>query len=56
VHPHSASVCKIKKLLGFLYRFFRDAKSHLLAKLYKSLVLPVLDYCSSIWDPQSKVH
>ena len=45
-----------KKLLGFLYRFFGVAKPHLLAILYKSLVLPVLDYCSSVWDPQSRVH
>ena len=27
-----------------------------LLQLYKSLVLPTLDYCSSLWDPHFAIH
>ena len=39
--------------MGFLYRQFHPAGTPCLYQLYKSLVLPTLDYCSSIWDPSS---
>ena len=41
----------IFKLLGFLYRTFRDGSQTTLATLYKAIVVPHLDYCSSVWDP-----
>ena len=47
---------KAKKILGFVYRVFGSSGQHCLARLYKSIVLPHLDYCSSLWDPQYKVH
>ncbi len=49
---HVSSVCsRARKLLGFLYRNFRPAGRSCLSKLYRSLVLPVLDYCGAAWDP-----
>ena len=54
---HITSTCaRAKKLLGFLYRVFRLAGTSCLRRLYTALVLPVLDYSSSIWDPSQKVH
>ena len=35
------------------YRHFNQADQSTLSSLYKSLVLPLLDYCSSVWDPSS---
>ena len=29
---------------------------HPVSQLYKSLVLPILDYCSSLWDPNYAIH
>ena len=49
---HINNVCsKAKRQVGFLYRNFGRADSSSLLQLYKSLVLPILDYCSSVWDP-----
>ena len=54
---HINQVCsRTRCLLGFLYRSFGVARSPCLAKLYKALVLPVLDYCSTVWDPPHRVH
>ena len=33
-----------------------EASIKCLVKLYKVLVLPMLDYCSAVKDPQFKVH
>lgn len=43
--------CKSRKLLGFLYRGFRFGDRKCLAYLYGTLVRPILDYCSCVWDP-----
>ena len=54
---HINQVCsRTRCLLGFLYRSFGVARPPCLAKLYKALVLPVLDYCSTVWDPPHRVH
>ena len=51
-NTHISSTCaKARQQLGFLYRFFYMADSACLSHLYKCLVLPTLDYCSSVWDP-----
>ena len=53
---HIAGTCsRARKLLGFIYRCFGvGSEPRALVKLYRTLVLPVLDYCSSIWDPLFK--
>ena len=44
-----------KQKLGLLYRNFHQAyqKTRGLTHLYKSLILPKLDYCSCVWDPHT---
>ena len=40
-----------KQLLGRIHRNFRDAPKLLRHKIYKTTVLPKLDYCGAVWDP-----
>ena len=47
---------KARRLLGFLYRVFNEGGPCYLNKLYKSIVLPHLDYCCCVWDPPHKTH
>ena len=53
--PHIDHICsKSKKHLGLLFhQFYSLCSPHVLLKLYLSLVLPHLTYCSSLWDPYS---
>ena len=54
---HITNVCaRTKKLTGFIYRSFRLAGPVCLNHLYKTLICPVLDYSSSIWDPFQICH
>ena len=49
---HIDNTCvKAKKQLGLLYRHFHLAGRKALSRLYKSTVLPLLDYCACVWDP-----
>ena len=45
------SISKAKRLIGFLFRVFKEADEPFLSKLYKAIVLPHLEYCSCVWDP-----
>ena len=48
--PHINSLClKAKRQLGLLHRHFHNTDVSCRTQLYKSLVLPTLDYCSSLW-------
>ena len=50
--PHINYLCsRAKQRLGFIYRTFTQANVQCLAHLYKSLVKPLLEYCSAVWDP-----
>ena len=54
---HIDSVCcKAKRQIGMLYRHFYAGSPSCKAQLYKSLVLPILDYCSSLWDPNYAIY
>ena len=49
---HITTVCsKARKFIGFLHRYLKDAGTVCLARLFRSVVLPVLDYGSAVWDP-----
>ena len=49
---HVESVCnKARKILGLIYRRFREADPPALLQLYLSLVRPHLEYGCHIWDP-----
>ena len=51
------SVCMTAKhRVGFLYRQFHLAGPSCLTQLYKSLVVPILDYCSCVWDPNYTLY
>ena len=53
---HIGLVCKkTRKLLRMLYRnFYHFSSSHILVKLYKSLIRPHIEYACSVWDPHLK--
>ena len=50
---HIESVCcKARQQLGFIYRFFPPhCDAGTILALYKSHVLPMLDYACIVWDP-----
>ena len=50
------TVSKAKRLLGFFYGVFKEGGQQCLTRLYKSIVIPHLDYCSSVWDPPHKTY
>ncbi len=55
--PHIDNiVAKGKRLLGFLRRNLRRCPQDLKAKAYTTLVRPVLEYSSSIWDPHDTTN
>ena len=48
---------KSKRLLGTLYRkFYRLTSGAFLCQLYISLVRPILEYASIVWDPSSALR
>ena len=49
---HIDSVCfKAQRSLNFLQRNFRNCSPTIKSKLYLTYVRPILEYCSSVWDP-----
>ena len=50
---HIESVCKkARKLIGMLYRkFYKSCNSHTLHTLFKSMILPHMEYACVVWDP-----
>ena len=49
---HISNTCKkAKKHLGLLHQKFHQASPQVRSKLYSSVILPRLEYCSSVWDP-----
>ena len=53
--PHIQAVCsKARKLTALIFRtFYCHTSSVTLFKLFFSLILPHLSYCSLVWDPPS---
>ena len=47
---------KANKVLGFLRRNLKISSPSIKAKAYKTFVRPILEYCSSVWDPYEKQH
>ena len=44
-------VRKAKGISGWIYRTFKTREIDLMLTLWKSLVIPQLDYCSQLWSP-----
>ena len=52
-NTHASNVCtKANRTLGFLRRNLHSCPKEVKEAAYKGLVRPVLDYGSSVWDPQ----
>ena len=50
--PHICQVvAKAKQRVFMLFRAFRSPKTDVLLLGYNSYILPILDYCSSVWSP-----
>ena len=47
---------RARRQLGYIYRAFHHAGPATLTQLYKSTVLPLVDYCSSVWAPHHKKY
>ena len=45
---------KANRMLGLLRRTFKTRSKPVLLKMYKSVVRPHLEYCSSVWSPYYK--
>ena len=48
------AVSKANGMIGFLRRNLGAAPQKLKVQAYKSLVLPHIEYCSTVWDPHTK--
>ena len=49
-------VAKARKLSGWILRTFKSRNKDVLITLFKSLVIPVLEYCSPLWSPFDSFH
>ena len=52
----NATCCKAKRLIGYLYRYFRQASTSTLNRLYQAIILPILSYGGCIWDPHHTTY
>ena len=49
---HINTIClSARNMCGWILRTFQSRNAELLLTLWKSLVLPILDYCSQLWSP-----
>ena len=49
---HINDICRTtKRQLGRVHRQFRHAPCHLRDKIYRTTILPRLEYCCAVWDP-----
>ena len=54
-NTHVDRICsKANRTIGFLQRNLHDCPTHIKDMSYKTLVRPILDYCSSVWDPYTQ--
>ena len=49
----NAVIEKAKNIISWILRTFTTRKSTAMMTLYKSLVIPILEYCSVLWSPRS---
>lgn len=45
------AVKKAKQSIGWILRSFKSRETSLMLTLYKTMVLPLLEYCSQLWCP-----
>ena len=47
---------KAAQVNGFLYRNLRQCPSNIKSTCYKSMVWPILEYASAVWDPHTNLN
>ena len=47
-------VSKAQQIISSIYRCFKTRKPEVMIQLWKSLVIPHLDYCCQLWSPKRK--
>ena len=47
-------IARSNKLLGFIRHVAGESPPEVLLQLYRTMVLPILDYCSPVWMPHTK--
>ena len=47
-------ISKCKKVCGMILRTFMSRNATHLLSLFKALVIPIIDYCSIVWNPHLK--
>ena len=51
-HTHiDEKVAKARQLCNYILRTFRTRSAYPLISVYKSIVLPILEYCCVVWNP-----
>ena len=55
-HHIARTIEKAKNISGWILRTFESRESHLMLTLWKSLVIPHVDYCSQLWLPIRKIY
>ena len=52
---HISKICQsARNMCSWILRTFKSRSPDLMLTTWKSLVLPILDYCSQLWSPQKK--
>ena len=52
----SSIVSKAYKMVGWILRTFKSRKTDVMMTLFKSLVIPLVEYCCPLWSPQDNHH
>ena len=45
---------KVKSIIAWIHRTFKTRDCQVMLTLWKSLVLPHIDYCSQLWSPSKR--
>jgi len=49
-------VNKARRLAGYMFRSFRSRNSNVIIPIFKSLIRPILEYASPVWNPYLCKH
>jgi hypothetical protein len=55
-HHIDKTVKKANKMLGLIKRSFKSRNPEVLTEIFKRYIVPVLTYCSPLWNPGYKNH
>ena len=52
----NSTIGKVKNIISWILRTFSSRSPTAMLTLYKSLVIPILEYCSVLWNPTAVGH